>query len=212
MIIQAAIDIIELNKAIDVAGMALDAGADWIELGYPLIKFEGMSALGAFRKAFPDTYLLADCTIIAGADKYIKKAAEEAINNITCSFLAPSYSVKAAIDSSKARGVEITVDLFNTEDTVNKAVWAESQGADYVMVHFGLDQMKYEPEKSPLNILEAVTDKISIPVSFATYTVEQGIEALKKGAEILVQGYPFLEDKNPKEKFKEYIDSVKSFK
>jgi 3-hexulose-6-phosphate synthase/6-phospho-3-hexuloisomerase len=43
MIVQAAIDIIEINKAIDVAGQALEAGVDWIEVGYPLIKFQGLN-------------------------------------------------------------------------------------------------------------------------------------------------------------------------
>ena len=37
MIVQAAIDIIEINKAIDVAGQALEAGVDWIELGQETI-------------------------------------------------------------------------------------------------------------------------------------------------------------------------------
>jgi 3-keto-L-gulonate-6-phosphate decarboxylase len=212
MIVQAAIDIIEINKAIDVAGQALEAGVDWIEVGYPLIKFQGLNnTLALFRKTFPDAYILADCNIIAGSKRYIDKVAGEGLNNVTVSSLIPEYSTQEAIEYSKTYpDLDITVDLFNCANPVTKAKWAESLGADYVMVHFGLDQMKRESFEGALQSLKDVVSATALPISFATYSAEQGVLAAQAGAQVLVQGYPFLEDADPKAKFAQYVDAVKS--
>lgn len=212
MIIQAAIDIIEINKALDVAGQALEAGVDWIEVGYPLIKFQGLDhTLALFRKTFPDTYILADCNIIAGSKRYIDKVVKEGLNNVTVSSLIPDYSTQEAIEhSAKYPNFDITVDLFNVANPVEKARWAEQLGADYVMVHFGLDQMKRESFEGALQMLTKVVAATSGPVSFATYSKEQGVLAAKAGAKVLVQGYPFLEDTDPKARFTEYVDAIRS--
>ena len=47
---QAAVDVEDIDLGIQVAKMALDEGADWIEIGTPLIYQYGDGVIGTFRK------------------------------------------------------------------------------------------------------------------------------------------------------------------
>ena len=53
-ILQVALDLLDLDRALQIAQESLDGGADWIEAGTPLIKSEGMQAIRAIRKHFPN--------------------------------------------------------------------------------------------------------------------------------------------------------------
>ncbi|RLI78690.1 bifunctional hexulose-6-phosphate synthase/ribonuclease regulator, partial [Archaeoglobales archaeon] len=44
-ILQVALDLVELKRAVEIAKLALEGGVDWIEVGTPLIKSEGMDAV-----------------------------------------------------------------------------------------------------------------------------------------------------------------------
>ena len=60
VILQVALDFVDLHRAVKVAGEAIEGGADWLEIGTPLIKSEGMNAVRHFRKLFPNATLVAD--------------------------------------------------------------------------------------------------------------------------------------------------------
>jgi len=60
VILQVALDFVDLHRAVKVAEEAIEGGADWLEIGTPLIKSEGMNAVRHLRKLFPATTLLAD--------------------------------------------------------------------------------------------------------------------------------------------------------
>ena len=53
VILQVALDFVDLHRAIKVAEEAIEGGVDWLEIGTPLIKSEGMHAIRHFRKLFP---------------------------------------------------------------------------------------------------------------------------------------------------------------
>ena len=62
-IIQVALDLLETDRAIQIAKESLEGGADWVEVGTPLIKSEGMDAIRELRKNFPDRTIIADMKI-----------------------------------------------------------------------------------------------------------------------------------------------------
>ena len=53
-VLQVALDVLEAERAIQIAREAIDGGADWIEAGTPLIKSEGMDAVRKLKAAFPN--------------------------------------------------------------------------------------------------------------------------------------------------------------
>jgi 3-hexulose-6-phosphate synthase len=208
--VQVAIDTTTIEKALELAEVAVSSGADWLEVGNPLIKFEGVHAIKALAEKYPDKYILVDFMLLAGTRKYIQAAKDLGAHNVTVCGLIPEYSIQAAINEGKEIGIDITVDLFNVEDLVGSAKRYEEMGADYVMVHFGIDQKKHNPDASPLNQLREVVKAVSIPVAFATYSLEESIRAVEIGASVIVQGEPLLSATNAREQLTEFIAKTKN--
>jgi len=52
-ILHVALDILNLHRALQIAQEAAEGGADWIEAGTPLIKSEGMEAIGRSESRSP---------------------------------------------------------------------------------------------------------------------------------------------------------------
>jgi 3-hexulose-6-phosphate synthase/6-phospho-3-hexuloisomerase len=51
--LQVALDLLEIDRAVEIAEEAVRGGADWIEAGTPLIKSEGMQAVRTLRESVP---------------------------------------------------------------------------------------------------------------------------------------------------------------
>ena len=209
-IIQLAIDAIETNKAVELARAAVNAGADWIEVGNPLNKFEGVHAIKALRDACPDKYILVDFMILAGAKRYVNAAKERGANNVTVTALCPDITVRETIEEGKKAGIDVTVDLFNVKDVVESAKKYAEMGADYIMVHFGVDQKRENPEASPLEGLRRVNEAVETPLSFAVYDAKEAIQAVDYGADVIVVGEPLLSAPNPEQAMREFIQTVKA--
>lgn len=192
--VQIAVDVTDLDDALALVDDAVSAGADWIELGNPLIKFQGMRALGAIRKAHPEVYLVADLMILAGSGRYVTAAKDIGIDNVTVSALAPDYTVEEAISLGREHDVDITVDLFNKENPVDDAIKYERLGAPYVMVHIGADEKRLSTRSTPAAVLKDVVDVVDVPVAYATYDVEEAAAAVDNGASVIVQGAPLIFD------------------
>ena len=62
-VLQVALDLTELSRAMQIARKRLVEGRDWIEAGTPLIKSEGMQAIRALKAHFPDHAIVADMKI-----------------------------------------------------------------------------------------------------------------------------------------------------
>ena len=67
-ILQVALDLLELKRAVEIAREAVEGEVDWIEIGTPLIKSEGMDAIRTIKREFKDHKIVADMkTIDTGA-------------------------------------------------------------------------------------------------------------------------------------------------
>lgn len=208
-IVQIAIDLTETDAAVELGGDALRAGADWLEVGNPWIKLEGArTALRSLRAAYPDVYVLADLMILSGSQRYIDLAAETGIDNVTVTALAPDHTVEEAITLGRDSGIDVTVDLFNTEDPVAGAARYEAMGATHVMVHFGVDQKREFPAGSPVGVLREVVDAVSVPVSYATYDADEAVAAVRSGAAIVVQGSPLITGPDRLARLTEFVRTV----
>jgi 3-hexulose-6-phosphate synthase len=64
---QISVDVDSVDLGLTVAASALDAGVDIVEMGTPLLKYEGVRhVVPAFRRRFPDALLLADMKTMDG--------------------------------------------------------------------------------------------------------------------------------------------------
>jgi len=62
-VLQVALDLLDLSRALPIAREAVDGGADWIEAGTPLIKSEGMESVRRLRSEFPGRDIVADMKV-----------------------------------------------------------------------------------------------------------------------------------------------------
>lgn len=209
-IIQIALDVTSIDQALTLARHAVDAGADWLEIGNPLIKFEGTHAIKALHNAFPNQYILADFMILSGSKKYVESAKPAGAMNVTITALAPDKTIQEAINLCKESEIESTVDLFNKNNLVDNAKKYEEMGADYIMVHYGVDQKKFNPNSSPIKNLKKVVEQVNIPVSYATYELSESKKAVDAGASIIVQGEPLLTTEDPKVKLEKFVRETKT--
>lgn len=93
---QISVDTSELAQGLVVARAAVAAGIDVIEMGTPLLKFEGVHrVIPAFRAAFPNAVLLADMKSMDGVGGEAEKVFAGGANIID--FLAV-----AGVDSARA--------------------------------------------------------------------------------------------------------------
>lgn len=208
-IIQMAIDVTNNQRAVFLTECALRAGADWIEVGNPLNKFEGVHAISCLSQRFPDAYILVDFMILAGARRYVTAAKERGARNVTVTALCPDITVRETIEEGKRQGIAVTVDLFNVADPVESAKKYEAMGADYIMVHFGVDQKRQNPNASPLEALKKVHASVKTPLSFAVYDASEAVQAVHNGAQVIVVGEPLLSAPDPEKAMKEFIDTVR---
>jgi len=87
--VQAAIDVTDLELAKKIAFMALDNGADWLEIGTPLLYTYGHKAIGEIRRAVgKDVPLVADYKSPFAA-LCVPQAAEQGIDYV---MLSPGYN------------------------------------------------------------------------------------------------------------------------
>ena len=84
-----------------------------------------------------------------------------------------------------------------------------AMGADYIMVHFGVDQKREHPDASPLETLRIINETVDTPLSFAVYDAEEAIAAVENGADVIVVGEPLLSAPDPEKAMKEFIDKVR---
>jgi len=210
--VQVAIDAIDMERATTLARMAMAAGADWIEAGTPLITFQSVRAIGALARACPGRPILADFKAQDGVAKYFKEAGRQGASIATILGVVANGSIKTAVRQGKESGVQVVADLYSVprESLARRARELEALGVDYVMIHLGFDEARDEPARRATGGLEEVVAAVGIPVGVAAFTLDDALEAIRKGASFVVQGEPLLSRPDAEKELREYISAVKA--
>ena len=187
VILQVALDLVELNRAVQIAKEALAGGADWIEAGTPLIKSEGMQAVRLLRERFPEAVIVADMKIADTGTLEVEMAAKAGADIVCVLADADDSVISEAVRASRLYGTRLMADLMNTGDPVKRARELESLGVDIIAAHIGIDQQMRG--KSSLDLLITLRSEIHLPVAVAggLDAISAG-EAVKQGANIVIVG------------------------
>lgn len=186
-ILQVALDLVELDRAIEIAKECREGGADWLEAGTPLIKSEGMQAIRALRAAFPEMKIVADMKTMDTGAIEVEMAAKSGASVVSLLAVADNTTIEDALRSARKYGVEIMVDLMNVEDPVKRARELEAMGVDYLCVHVGIDQQMRGVDT--LGLLEKIAAVIDRPLAVGGgIDAETAAEAVQLGASIIIVG------------------------
>jgi len=198
-VLQVALDLMQLNRSVAIAHEAVAGGADWIEVGTPLIKSDGAEAIRTLRKEFPSMKIIADTkTMDVGAFE-VEIAAKAGADIVTVLGLADDFTISEAVSAGRKYGTEIMVDMINVADRVKRSKEVEKLGVSYICLHMGIDtQMR--GESAPIDVLRNIVKETSVPIAVAGgITPKTASEYVSAGASIVIVGGAIIKAANIKE-------------
>ncbi len=164
-VLQVALDILELKRALQIAQESVDGGADWIEVGTPLIKSEGMQAIRSMRDRFPDSVIVADMKVADTGTLEVEMAAKAGADIVCILADADDSVVAESVRAARLYGIRIMADLINVKDPVVRAAELEKMGVDIICAHVGIDQQMMG--KNSVELLESMVNQVHIPLAIA---------------------------------------------
>jgi 3-hexulose-6-phosphate synthase/6-phospho-3-hexuloisomerase len=185
--LQIALDFVDLHRALGVAREAVRGGVDWLEVGTPLLKAEGLDAVRQLRAAYGALTIVCDTKTMDAGRAEMEAAAKAGANVATVLAAAADSTIRECIEAGRNYGIRIAVDLVNVEDPVRRAVQAAEWGASIIGVHCPIDrQMAGE---DPFSVLREVAGAVQVPVSVAGgIHSETAAAAVAAGASVVVVG------------------------
>jgi len=202
-IVQISLDLTSIEEALDHARKAVRAGVDWLEAGTPLILAEGLHAVQALRREFPQHPIVADLKTMDGGYLEAEMMAKAGATLVVVMARAHPATIKMVAKAGRDYGLQVMGDDLGCEDKPAAARLMQDLGVDYIVHHVGYDERR-DPQviaarggraPSPLDELKAVVAAVKIPVqAVGGLTVEQVLELPKYGVYHLVLGAPLTVD------------------
>ncbi|MEI6840278.1 MAG: orotidine 5'-phosphate decarboxylase / HUMPS family protein [Methanomicrobiales archaeon] len=186
-ILQVALDLLELDRALAIAKESVLGGADWIEAGTPLIKSEGMAAVRALAKLFPDRTIVADMKVADTGAMEVEMAAKAGATVVSLLGDADDAVIADAVRAASVFGVRLMADLINTRDPVTRAKELEILGIDIIVAHVGINQEMVG--KNSIDLLSSLAGNLLVPIAVAGgLDSSTAAEAVRSGADIVIIG------------------------
>ena len=139
MKLQLAMDVLTLEDALELSGKVAEY-VDIIELGTPLVKNAGLSAVTAIKEAHPDKIVFADLKTMDAGELEADIAFKAGADLVTVLGVADDSTIAGAIKAGKAHGKGVVVDLIGVDDKATRAKEVTDLGAEFVEFHAGLDE------------------------------------------------------------------------
>jgi len=194
--LQLALDLLDLERALRIARLAVPEGVDWVEAGTPLIKSEGLDAVRKLREAFPGKKIVADMKTADTGRLEMEAAAKAGADYAIVLGAASESTIREAIEVGKSYGLGIGVDLLGIEDPEPLVERLAQWGAAFLSVHCPVDvQMR---GGSPFRMLERLARVTDLPLAVAGgLNSETAPKAVAAGASIIVIGGAITKAEDP---------------
>ena len=185
-ILQTALDLTELSRAMQIAREAVLGGTDWIEAGTPLIKSEGMNAVRELAKEFPNHKIIADLKTSDTGGLEVEMAAKAGADVVCILASADDAVILDALRGAALYGVELMADMMNVADVAGRAKQLADMGVHIINAHVGIDQQM--EGKNPLDILSEISG-LGVKVAAAGgLNAQTAAAAAAAGADIVIVG------------------------
>ncbi|MDD1706247.1 MAG: orotidine 5'-phosphate decarboxylase [Methanoregulaceae archaeon] len=186
-VLQVALDLLDLSRALQIAREAVDGGADWIEAGTPLIKSEGMETVRRLRAEFPGHDIVADMKVADTGALEVEMAAKAGATIVCILGDADDAVIGEAVRTASVYGVRLMADLINVDDPVRRSREIEALGVPIINAHVGIDQQMIG--KSSLDLLEKIRGAVEIDIAVAGgLDAVTAPQASERGADIVIVG------------------------
>jgi len=171
-ILQVALNSMDLEASIEIAKRAVSEGIEWIEVGHPLIKSEGLNAVREIKRIFPDKKILADMKLVHSAIE-IEAAAKVGADIILILGTTPDKIIEECVDKAHENNVGLMADITNISPPLEISKKLQKLGINYLCVD--------------MENLKEISDSVQIPVAvFTGSDPEAASRAVEQGAAILI--------------------------
>ncbi|HOT94322.1 MAG TPA: orotidine 5'-phosphate decarboxylase [Methanoregulaceae archaeon] len=186
-VLQVALDLLELPRALAIAAEAVAGGADWIEAGTPLIKSEGMTAVRALAERFPGHEIVADMKVADTGTLEVEMAAKAGATIVCVLADADDTVIEEALRAGRLYGVRIMADLINVADPLPRARRLAELGVDILNAHVGIDQQMIG--RTSVELIERLAGEVTVPLAVAGGLDERtAADAVASGASVVIVG------------------------
>ncbi len=208
-VLQVALDFINLAQALRAAEEAVEGGASWVEAGTPLVKSEGMEAIRALRKRFPDSTVVADLKIMDAGRVEVEMAAKAGADVVTVLGAASDETIAECVEAGKNYDALIQVDLIGVPEPVDRARRAQELGAGVVGIHTAIDEQMVGA--SPMAVIEDVRKAVDIRLAVAGgINSETAPDAVRAGADIVIVGGAIIKATDATEAARRIVEAIES--
>ncbi|PPF13216.1 3-hexulose-6-phosphate synthase [Rathayibacter sp. AY1G1] len=186
MKLQFAMDTLSTDAALELAAAAAPH-VDILELGTPLIKSAGLSAITAIKEAHPDKTVFADLKTMDAGELEADMAFAAGADLVTVLGVAGDSTIAGAIAAGRKHGKGVVVDLIGVPDKAARAREVVALGAEFVEMHAGLDEQA--EEGFTFETLLRDGESSGVPFSVAGGVSTATIESVQRaGALVAVAG------------------------
>lgn len=196
-LVQISLDLTSNEDALRTAAIAVEAGADWIEVGTPLVLAEGLHAVRALRREFPDHPLIVDLKTMDGGYLEAEMMGNAGADAVIVMGRAHDATIERVCEAGAEFGMLVMGDDLGADDRVAEAARLEGLGVGMVIHHIGFDHRGKHPGLTPLTDLEAIVAATTVPVqAVGGLSIDQAVSCPGIGAPVVVFGAPLAIDGN----------------
>lgn len=192
-LVQVSLDLTNKDEALRTAATAVKAGADWIEVGTPLVLAEGLHAVRALRNEFPEHPLIVDLKTMDGGYLEAQMMGDAGADAVIVMGQAHDATIERVVEAGEEFGMLVMGDDLGADDRVAECVRLEQLGVGMVIHHIGFDHRNKHPELglTPLTDLPAIVAATTVPVqAVGGLSIDQAVGCPGIGAPVVVFGAP----------------------
>jgi len=206
--LQVAMDVATLDEALTLARQVAEY-VDILELGTPLIKSEGVQAIGAIKAAHPDKLVFVDLKTADAGELEADLAFAAGADLVTVMGAADDDTVRGAVEAGRKAGKDVVADMITVvEGRVERIREVSEMGVAFVEIHAGLDEQA-RPDYSIESLL-ADGREAGVPFSVAGGIDVDTIASVQEaGAEVAVAGGSIRSADDPAAAAKALRDAMK---
>ena len=206
-LVQIALDLPDLDRAVEVADLAVQANTDLLEVGDPLIKRFGMEAVRRIRAAHPTIPLVAELSSSDWADEQVRLAADAGADIVMLLGLRQAMRIERAVSAARACGVGIVVGLPPEQEAGKWCRAAHGHGVDAISVIRNIDASSTVADS--FRQVRAVRRATNLPVAVSGgFTPDQVADAISLPWNVVIVGRAVVEAPSPGRVVEKLVQTV----
>jgi len=211
--LQIALDLLAIDRAIEISYKVENSGVDILEAGTPLIKSAGIRVVRELKGRFPKKIVLADLKTLDVGRIEVCMAADAGADIVSVSALAPDEVITEALGAAEEKKVLLEADLLGVKDQLNRTFELKKLGVNIICVHTAIDQEKSGVKfEDKLNMVKSIAQERDLVISAAgglnIGNVGQMVEA---GTNIIVVGRAITSSAEPSKIARQFKNEMIKF-